>query len=41
MADSFLYQPHIHGANGVLTPDLVVDSLAAALPHEVGPETVR
>jgi hypothetical protein len=27
MADSFVYQPHVHMPNGVLTPDLVVDRL--------------
>jgi hypothetical protein len=31
MSDSFLYQPHVHGADGVLTPDLVVDNLAVVL----------
>lgn len=39
MADSFLYQPHVQGADGVLTPDLVIDNLAvAALPD---PQQVR
>lgn len=28
MADSFIYQPHVHTADGVLTPDLVVDDLS-------------
>ncbi len=27
MADSFVYQPHVHGDDGVLTPDLIVDRL--------------
>ncbi|HUT51040.1 MAG TPA: DUF2848 family protein [Alphaproteobacteria bacterium] len=31
MSDSFLYQPHVHGADGVLTPDLAVDSLTVVL----------
>jgi len=31
MANSFLYQPHVHDADGVLTPDLLVENLAVAL----------
>lgn len=40
MSDSYLYQPHVHGADGVLTPDLAIDSLAVVLgpePKEIMP----
>lgn len=36
MANSFIYQPHIRTAEGVLTPDLVVDSLALAQTSDSG-----
>jgi hypothetical protein len=34
MSDSFLYQPHVHQASGVLTPDLVIDRLTLMCPPD-------
>ena len=39
MSDSFVYQPHVHTPDGVLTPDLIVDRLllaAEANPRPLG-----
>lgn len=32
MSNSFFYQPHVHTAEGVLTPDLLIDHLSIATP---------
>ena len=37
MADSFFYQPHVHTRDGVLTPDLVVDTLLLKVARGADP----